>query len=248
MTAPINPAPNGPTPSQMPGAQAAAAPVPAPPAPPAAPPAAPAAPAPAPAPGTDPQAPATTPAPWEANGEPFDPERAWNLIQNLRGENQGLKGQLTPLQEAAEQARRAEQGEIATMTEDLGKANQRGDTWRDSAVRYKAEVLAATAKFRDPSDAITMLGDLSGFVDGDSIDDTALAERINTLAAEKSYLLADGSTPPPPPAGGLEPNRGQGQSGAGAAATLDAQIAAAQARGDITTAIALKQQKHFQQR
>lgn len=186
--------------------------------------------------------------PWEANGEAFDPERAWNLIQNLRGENTGLKGQLTPLQEAAEQARRAEQGEIATMTEDLGKANKRGDTWRDSAVRYKAEVLAATARFRDPSDAITMLGDLSGFVDGDLIDDTALAERINKLAAEKSYLLADGSTPPPPPAGGLEPNRGQGQSGAGAAATLDAQIAAAQARGDITTAIALKQQKHFQQR
>lgn len=245
VTAPVNPAPNGPTPTpnQMPGATAPAAPAaPAAVEPPAGVPPAPAVTTPAAPPAAQP--PAAVP-PWEASGEAFDPERAWNLIQNLRGENTGLKGQLTPLQDAADASRRAEQGVLATAQEDLGKANTRGDTWRDTAVRFKAQVLAAGARFRDPSDAITMLGDLSGFVNGDTIDEAGLAVRINTLAAEKSYLLSDGTPPPPPPAGGLEPNRAQGQSGTGADATLDAQIAAAQARGDFTAAIALKQQKHL---
>ena len=38
--------------------------------------------------GTDPQ---PEPKPWEKDGQPFDPERAWNLVQHLREENKGLK-------------------------------------------------------------------------------------------------------------------------------------------------------------
>ena len=40
--------------------------------------------------GTDPQ-PQPEPKPWEKDGQPFDPERAWNLVQHLREENKGLK-------------------------------------------------------------------------------------------------------------------------------------------------------------
>ncbi|AQT81971.1 hypothetical protein B1R94_25995 [Mycolicibacterium litorale] len=63
------------------------------------------------------------------------------------------------------------------------------------------------------SDAVTMLGDLSAFVDAgtDTINEAQLAERITQLATEKSYLLA--ADTPPPPAPTFTPNRGQGQSG-----------------------------------
>lgn len=35
--------------------------------------------------------PATEPKPWERDGQPFDPERAWNLVTHLREENKDLK-------------------------------------------------------------------------------------------------------------------------------------------------------------
>lgn len=34
---------------------------------------------------------AAEPKPWDKDGEPFDPERAWKLVQHLREENKGLK-------------------------------------------------------------------------------------------------------------------------------------------------------------
>lgn len=60
-------------------------------------------------------------------------------------------------------------------------------------VRAEARALAASAKFRDPSDAVAFLGDLStvrvsseGDVDADS-----LKAALNDLAKAKPYLLAE---------------------------------------------------------
>lgn len=214
-----NPAPNGPTPNNMPGAQPNT-PVfqePTPPAeqPPAAPAQAeptaapvfqeptslppapqptPAAPSPAPAPQSPAAAPGAPVPPWEANGEDFNPERAWNLIQNVRGENATLRDQLTIAQDSARQLTEVSAGE---------------QTWRTEAVRAKAEAIASGARFIDAGDALAHLGDLTGFVTGDAIDTTQLTERITQLATDKPYLVAQAATP------GFTPNRGQGQSGNG---------------------------------
>ena len=236
-----------PTPNDLPGAQPAA-PAAAPPAAPAAPtpPAVPAVPvaaqtppaAPAPA-ATPPAAPAAAepPKPPWGSDEEFDPERAWSLIQNLRGDNQQLKDQVQPLLAQQDEARRAEQGVVATAQEDATKAAAAADAWRNRAVTAEARTLAAD-KFQDPADALVFVGDLAGYVQGDQIDTAGLQARLDQLAADKPYLLKQA------PPQGFTPDRGQGQSGTGQ--PIDARIEAAQASGDIAQSIALKQQKYFQ--
>lgn len=214
-----------PTPNQMPGAQQAAGGAqpatpaagtqqpPAAAAQPAAQPAAPPAQPVTPAAGAQPPAapaPAAEVPPWEASGEPFDPALAWSLVTNLRAEKADLQGKLTdaqPILDEHERLRRASQTELDTTREDLTKATAREATWRTEAVRSKAEAIAASAKFIDAGDAVTMIGDLSGFVDGDTIDIAKLTERIGQLATDKPYLVAGTAAP------GFTPNRGQGQSG-----------------------------------
>lgn len=166
-----------------------------------------------------PQTPPATP-PW-GSAEEFNPERAWSLIQNVRTENTTLKDQLTaaqPILDAHEQQRRAEQGELDTAREDLTKATQRGDTWRDRALRSEARAKAA-GRFIDADAALALIGDLSGFATDDGVDDAKLTQRLDQLAADKPHLVA-----PTEPQGFHKPNRGQGQSGAGP--LTPAQIAA----------------------
>lgn len=206
--------PAAPTPNNMPGAQQAASTPAAPPAaaaPAAATPAQPAAPA---QPAT-PVAPAVGQQgnipPWEASGEPFNPERAWNLIQNLRSENAEVKDKLAgaqPILDAAEQQRRAEQGDLATAREDISKATKRGDSWRDRAVRAEAREMAA-GRFIDADAALALIGDLSGYTTDDEVDTAKLQQRLDRLATDKPHLLAT-SAPQ-----GFAVNRGQGQSGNG---------------------------------
>lgn len=255
-----NPAPTaGPTPNAMPGAQPNTPvfqePAPVPSAPAGTAPGAATAPAAASAPVAGASAP-TAPAggqpepaaPWESSGEPFDPARAWNLIQNLRGETATLRQQIgaaQPILDEHERQRRASQSELDTAREDLAAARALAQTWSANAVTAQASAIAATARFRDPADVITMLGDLTGYVSSGEIDTAALTERITALATEKPYLLAASDQQPPaaqPPAG-LRPNPAQAQSGTGAG-HLDAHLAAAQARGDVMASIALKQQRH----
>ncbi len=204
-----NPAP---TPNQMPGAQASggqgAQPDPAAPQPPVADAPVPA-PASAPAGAPAPAAAAPTP-PW-GSPEEFNPERAWSLIQNLRAENADAKTKLTeaqPILDAHEQSRRAEQGELSTAREDLVKANQRGDSWRDRAVRAEARALADT-RFIDADAALALIGDVSDLATDTGVDTTKLQQRLDQLATDKPHLV---KSPAPQ---GFTPNRGQGQSGNG---------------------------------
>lgn len=58
--------------------------------------------------------------PWEAEGQQFDPERAWQLIQTLRTEREGLKSERDGLKT------RVSEHEQASMTE-LEREKQRAD-------------------------------------------------------------------------------------------------------------------------
>lgn len=216
-----------PTPNAMPGAQAPAA-DPAPPAEGQQPPAAP----------VDPAAPPAPAPPWGDDAN-FDPQRAWNLIQNVRNEFAEYKKTAQPALDAAEEQRRAEQGELDTVREDLAAAASRETAWRTEAIRSKAEALAA-GKFVDAEVALALIGDVSGYTTADGkVDVAQLQSRLDQLAADKPFLVAQ------PAPQGFTPNRGQGQSGTGPL-PLDAQIKAAQERGDVMGSIALKQQKFYQ--
>lgn len=57
--------------------------------------------------------PAPAPPPWERDGQQFDPEKAWNLIQSLRGENEKFKTGRT----AADEARTAAEAAAAQAKE-----------------------------------------------------------------------------------------------------------------------------------
>jgi hypothetical protein len=255
MTAPTS-TPAAPTPNNMPGAGHAAA---------AAPPAAPVQQAaqavtgqgmpvqPLPATGTPGAAPADgqPPAaagepdnrpPWEKNGEPFDPERAWTLTQNLRTELSEAKTKLQeaqPILDQHEQLRRASQSDLDRAREDIQTLTGERDSWRDRAVR--ADALAMADRFIDAEAALALIGDLSGYTGKDGVDTAKLTARFDQLAADKPHLVAAAPQPP-----GFTPNRAQGQAGTGGAPSLDAQIKAAEERGDVMTSIALKQQKAYQ--
>lgn len=226
-----------PTPNAMPGATTAVATPPEspPPAAPVTPPAADPAPA---APAADAK-PDNRP-PWEQTGEPFDPERAWNLIQNKTKDLADYKARTDPIVAEREQLRRASMEEAERLQEDLGARTKGEETWRDIAIHSKAEALAA-GRFIDAETALALVGDLSQYATDDAIDIEKLTARLDQLATEKPFLVA--ITPPP----GFTPNRAQGQAGTGGAIPLDAQIREAEKRGDFQASIALKQQRFHQQ-
>jgi len=261
--------PNSPTPMSMPGAQQAAAaaqgqplagaagapgqPLPGaagapdPGAPgqqvPGGAPAATAAAAPVSAGGGQPQTPPppTAAPPWGSDEE-FNPQRAWDLIQNLRGDKEILQHQLSsaqPILDEHERLRQASLSDNERLTEQLSQATSRGDTWRAQAVRSTVTAMAA-GRFVDTETALALIGDLSQFVDGDDIDAAKITSALDKLATDKPFLVSQPGQSPPP---GFTPNPAQGQSGAGQPGALDAQIKAAQDRGDFATSIALKQQK-----
>lgn len=218
-----------PTPNAMPGATA--------PNPPAVPPAtneAPPVTPPATPPAADPPKP-----PWGSDEE-FDPQRAWSLIQNLKNVNADLKAKTDPIVAEHEAQRLAALSAQDRLQEDLDKTAARELTWRDKAVQGEAKALAA-GKFVHTQAALKLAGDLSEFATEDGVDTVKLTARLEELAQEYPFLVAQ-ATPPP----GFTPNRGQGQSGTGQI-PIDAQIDAAQKAGNFALSIALKQQKHAQQ-
>lgn len=86
-------------------------------------------------------------------------------------------------------------------------------------IRSEARTMAATAKFRDPSDAVAFL-DLSKVTvnDAGEVDEKAIGELLKTLAESKPYLLDDGKKPAP------KPDRAQG----GAVASGDGSVSRGQ--------------------
>jgi hypothetical protein len=214
-----------PTPNAMPGAQNAPGAEQAPPA------AAPSAPQPEPP---------SPPPPWGTE-EDFDPDRAWSLIQNLRREAAEYKSKADPIIAEHEARRREAQSELDRYREDNTTLAQREQSWRSRAVLSEAKALAE--RFIDADAAVALIGDLSCYATEDAIDNAQLEARFDQLAADKPHLLKSSQIPP-----GFTPNRGQGQSGTGHPVPIDAQIKAAQDRGDLMSAISLKQQKFYAQK
>lgn len=233
--------PDAPTPNNMPGAQTEA---------PAAPPA------------------ATPTPPWGDNPAEFNPEKAWSLITNLRasedtskgtiasqrGEIDALKAKLAdaePLLHAADEQRRQEQGELATAREDnqrladrLAAIEQKAQQDRSAALQAKAEALASNrdenrvgSAFVNPKTAAKLIDLSECLTEAGEIDEAAIASKLDALAETDPYLVATAPTP------GRKPNPAQGHGGG--AVPLDAQIKAAEERGDVMASIALKQQKHY---
>jgi hypothetical protein len=139
--------------------------------------------------------PAAPKPPWEQSGEEFNPERAWNLIQNKNRDLAELKARTDPIVEEHERLRRASQTDLDRAREDIAAAGEREKTWRDQAVRSKAEALAA-GRFVDTETALALIGDISGYTNPDGIDIAKLTARLDQLAADKPFLVA---APPQPP-------------------------------------------------
>ena len=173
--------------------------------------------------------------PWGSD-EDFKPDKAWKLIQNLRAESEQYKNKAAPILEEYERLRRASQSELEQVREDLTAISEREALWRAKAVAASAESMAS--KFIDADAALALVGDLSHYVTADGIDSDAIAARFEQLAEDKPHLLKQEPR--------FTPNRGQGQSGTGQI-PIDAQISAAQDRGDLMTSIALKQAKRYAQ-
>jgi hypothetical protein len=170
--------------------------------------------------------------PWGSDEE-FDPQRAWNLIQNLRGDLEKAK----PVLDEHERLRRASMEDRDRLKEDLDKAAARESTWKNQAIRAQAEAMAA-GKFISTKAAVAMIGDLSVYGTDEGIDIPKLQARLDELAAEEPNLVV------PQGRQGFAPNRGQGQPGAGQM-PLEAQIKAAQESGNIAQSIALKQAQKY---
>lgn len=91
----------------------------------------------------------------------------------------------------------SEQEKAVAKARDEGKAEVQ-EAANQRLVRAEARVMAATAKFRDPADAVAFL-DLSKVEVNDSgeVDAKAITDQLKTLAETKPYLVDDGKKPPP---------------------------------------------------
>lgn len=193
---------------------------------------------------TAPPAPAAPP--W---GDDFDPAKAWSLVQNLRGDKDAQKARIDalqaqideakPLLDQAEQLRQANLTDVQAAQEQLTAsqqaaeaANTTAQTWRTLAVAKSAEALAAS-KFADADVGVRLLGDLSSFIDGDTIDERKLADELDKLVTDHPYLARSEDGPRR-----MRPNPGQGASGA--ALTPNQSIRAAEERGDRAEAARIK--------
>lgn len=177
---------------------------------------------------TPPAAPAPTPTPPPAaekqppwgSAENFSPEKAWELIQNLRSEKGGdptLKTELEQLRTQQTQQRDALAAALGVKpeeTSDADKLAQQIESLRSQIVTSEKRALAV--EFKIPEEFHHMLS---------ATDADGLRKQASDLAtfAEAAHFAAVSSTPaPPPPAFQQNPGQGQG----GGALTPEAQAAA----------------------
>lgn len=98
----------------------------------------------------------------------------------------------------------AEKAIDAARTEGEKAATERSN---QRIIKAEARTLAATAKFRDPADAVAFL-DLSKVTvnENGEVDEKAISDQLKSLAESKPYLVDDGKKPAP------KPDRAQGGS------------------------------------
>lgn len=145
----------------------------------------------------------TTP-PWERDGKPFDPERAWSLITALRGEVDDLKAD----RDAIKTERDAMAAEKAAA-EDAKKDDLTRATDRLTAAEKAAADAQRTLWVERALRKYQLEDDDVDFLTGDTED--AITAKAERLAARGKARKDEGETPEPPthrPAPALTPGHG----------------------------------------
>lgn len=117
----------------------------------------------------------TTP-PWERDGETFDPERAWKLVQNLKAELAAVKAKQAEAPEPAAE-------EPAPEPEDKPTEAETPEPQDDSAAQI-ASLQAELARVKALA-AVGLSQDLAPFVPGET------SEEIETNLATLQKLISD---------------------------------------------------------
>ena len=140
--------------------------------------------------------------PWEREGVPFDPEAAWRLVQNLRGERDGLKTERDTLGSKVSEAERAQMTEIDRAKSDATTATERAEKAEAALARFEV-----AAEKGVPASAVP-------YLQGSTKEELA-ASADGLLAMLAPGGQAGGQAPSggrpqerlaPPPAGGSDPN------------------------------------------
>lgn len=159
--------------------------------------------------------PASKQPPW-GRPENFDPDKAWELIQNLRNEkaDPGLRTELDQLRNQQQQQRDALAAALGVKpeeTSDADKLAQQVETLRGQIVASERRALAV--EYKVPEAMLT------------AADADGMRQQAESLVefATAAHVAAITSTPAPA-APAFAPNPGQGQSGG--ALTPEAQAAA----------------------
>lgn len=171
--------------------------------------------------GTDATQQTASAPPWGSD-EDFKPDKAWNLIENLRKEKEALakREALTP--EAKKKLAEYERLEQASQTE-LERQQQETNRWQSESEKWRtqavsARIAALASDFADPEDAATALAssDYLG-VDG-VINEAQIKADLAALLDKKPHWRRPDGTPAPTTRAPA-PNGAQGTSGTRSAAT-----------------------------
>lgn len=119
----------------------------------------------------------TTP-PWERDGEPFDPERAWKLVQNLKAELSAVKAKQAEVPEPTAAEEPAQEPEAKPS-----EAETSSEAQNDSAAQI-ASLQAELARVKALA-AVGLSQDFAPFVPG------ATSEEIETNLATLQKLISD---------------------------------------------------------
>lgn len=203
---------------------------------------------------------ATPTPPWGTDNSKYDADQAARLINNLRAseDNQSktiktqttriaeLEAQLAqaqPLVDAHTEQQRREQGEVATLRQDmdglkgqLTAAQQTAQANLAMALQAKAEALASNRDPQRPGSAFINPGTAAKLIDvadclteDGQVDDKAIASKLDALAQSDPYLIATATTT------GRKPNPAQGQGNGSIPAAAAQQLA--EKAGDIKGAV-----------
>lgn len=116
--------------------------------------------------------------PWERDGETFDPERAWNLVQNLKAELAAVKAKQAEVPEPTAAEEPAPEPEAEPTEAETSSAAQ------DDSAAQIASLQAELARVKALA-AVGLSQDFAPFVPG------ATSEEIETNLATLQKLISD---------------------------------------------------------
>ena len=133
----------------------------------------------------------------QTDGEDALGDAGKQALARMKAEREDAKRRAKAAETELEKLRNASKTEQekaidAARKEGASEASQRAN---ERLIRAEAKVLAATAKFRDPSDVIAQLGSQLTAIEVDDegeVDSKALKALVDKLAKDKPYLVNSG--------------------------------------------------------